>query len=88
MIEQVLVVLLVVAIIMLMWGNESFTACHDCDQSARFPYSDLVVNPFIWPYSGTPCTDDLYREYRTLKAPQEKAPLTHLSTPDHVVLCN
>lgn len=53
---------------------EEYRSCRDCT-SVRV--STSVINPFIWPYSGTGCVDSLYVNGNF--DPVGKSP----STPDH-----
>jgi hypothetical protein len=49
-----------------------------------------VLNPYAWPYSGTPCVDNLYIDAadRGLDTGINTTTLYSLNTPDHVVLTN
>jgi hypothetical protein len=39
---------------------EGYTSCSDCAER-KLPRNGMtVLNPFIWPYSATPCIDSLY----------------------------
>ena len=76
-------------------SGEGFRACTDCDSYGMQNYGRYVVNPFIWPYSGTGCGDGIsissrdegiqYGEDGTLHGEDIHVPMTHLSTPDHVL---
>lgn len=80
----IIIALLLVIYLAVDW--EEFAPC-PCDNPAT-PKAVTVLNPFIWPYSGTPCVDDLYqlaqdrKDDTILNTP--RGPLTHLNTPDHV----
>ena len=73
-------------------GNraENYRSCRDCDNLHMPPNGLSVLNPFIWPYSGTSCVDDMYilNKDTGVDIGTEVGPLTHLSAPDHVVLTN
>jgi hypothetical protein len=86
------VALLVSILLVLYWYfylyTEAYRSCRGCDDY-RMPRNGVaVLNPFIWPYSGTSCVDDLYilNKDSGVNLNFSEAPLTHLSTPDHVEL--
>ena len=84
------VVLVLVIIIWWLWGREGFGVCRDCN-GYRMPRDGVpVLNPYIWPYSGTACVDDLYilNKDTGVDLNFTRAPLTHLNTTDHVELVN
>ena len=66
---------------------ESFRSCSGCD-GRMYPSGMSVLNPFMYPYSGVSCVDDMYifNHDNGLDLGFPKGPLTHLSTPDHVEL--
>ncbi len=89
------VLLLVILIFLWYFGyialgrGEAYRSCSDCIN--KMPRDGiLVVNPFVWPYSGTANVDDLYILNKDIGTNLgfNTAPLTHLSTPDHVELIN
>lgn len=67
--------------------TENYRSCGDCDNHNMPTNGISVLNPFIWPYSGTPCVGDLYNSDKSTDA-QSSGSLTHLNAPDHVVLTN
>lgn len=82
---------LIVAAILIIWLNrtESFRSCAGTPCDGHMPRNGIaVVNPFVWPYSGTPYLDDLYilNKDTGLNLGFDSPPITHLSTPDHVEL--
>jgi hypothetical protein len=88
--NTLLAVFAVIAIVniayMALYGakSEGYRPCSDCDAYANLPAAGLVrLNPFDWPYSANSDPNAAYRF-----APVQAAPLTHLRTPDHVVLTN
>ncbi len=68
--------------------SETYSSCRDCDGYRMNKSGTLVINPFIWPYSGASCVDDLYilNKDSGLDLGFNQGPLTHLNTPDHVEL--
>ncbi len=93
-----LVAVILVIVILLLWyggylaglnGVEGFRSCTGCDGRASMG-GTLVINPYIWPYSGSNCVDDMYVMNRDNGTDFgfDKGPLTHLNTPDHVELIN
>jgi hypothetical protein len=67
--------------------QENYRSCRDCNNILG--KSTPVLNPFVWPYSATNCVDDIYiRASDNGTDYSIGAPLTHLNTPDHVVLTN
>lgn len=50
----------------------------------------VVLNPYVWPYSGTQCVDDLYiaNEDKGLNVGIDSTSLYSLTTPDHAVVTN
>lgn len=85
-----MLLLLIVAILLIIYfaRKESFLPCIDCSDNYVPKKGVLVINPFVWPYSGTKCVDDLYilnSDYDQdigFSRPQ----MRHLNTPDHVEL--
>lgn len=69
---------------------EGYRSCRDCDGYLMPANGITVINPFVWPYSGTQCIDDLYILNKDvgLDLGFRSGPVTHLNTPDHVVLTN
>lgn len=65
---------------------EHFGVCRDCDTTIpdrEIPAAGFsTVNPFIYPYSGAECIDEIQSIVST------HVPLTHATAPDHVVLTN
>jgi hypothetical protein len=77
-------IVIIILIIVIMWPREQFRSCRYCD-GYNIPRNGLlVINPYIYPYSGTEFIDDLYKKGKVDKY----VPLTHLNTPDHVELVN
>lgn len=66
--------------------KEDFGVCKDCDVTIpdrEIPSGGFsTINPFIYPYSGSECLDEIQSISSTY------VPLTHATTPDHVVLTN
>jgi hypothetical protein len=64
--------------------NEGLTGCTYCD-SYTIPDGPMIkLNPFVWPYSGTSCPDDI----RILEKdrgvnPNAHIPLVSYSVADH-----
>lgn len=66
---------------------EGFRDCDDCDK--KMPSTGVsVINPFVWPYSGTSHVDDLYilNHDNGVDLGFKTGPLYSLNTPDHVEL--
>lgn len=55
-------------------------ACSSCDDLRFPPGGRAALNPYVWPYSGTPCVP----EYEPPR--DEKPKFIHQTTPDHVPL--
>lgn len=70
--------------------SEKYRSCRDCDGYQMAPNGMPILNPFIWPYSGTRCVDDVYilGKDAGVDIGTNVGPLTHLSSPDHVILTN
>jgi hypothetical protein len=70
--------------------GESYRSCRDCDGYSMAANGTPVLNPFIWPYSGTRCVDDIYilGHDAGIDIGTGTGPLTHLNSPDHVILTN
>lgn len=66
--------------------KENFGVCQDCDTTIpdrEIPSGGFsTINPFIYPYSGAECLDEIQSIVST------HVPLTHATAPDHVVLTN
>ncbi len=69
-------------------SEEAYRSCRHCDEYKMNKNGTPVLNSFIWPYSSTASVDDLYilNKDSGLQLNFSTAPLTHLSTPDHVEL--
>ena len=73
-------------------SKEPFRSCTDCDKTGaadRIPTGGMtVLNPFVYPYSGTSCVNDLYVLHNDADVDlgSDLGPLTHLNTPDHVAM--
>lgn len=85
--------LIIIFLVVLYWkdlAGESYRSCRDCDGYQMSPKGTPVINPFIWPYSGTRCVDDVYilGKDTGIDIGTSVGPLTHLSSPDHVILTN
>jgi hypothetical protein len=70
--------------------NECYTSCRDCTGNVITSGGTSVINPFIWPYSGTPCVDDLYIQNKDtgLDVGFNTSNLYSLTTPDNVIMTN
>lgn len=72
--------------------TEKYGPCYNqpCDNYKMPRNGSPVLNPFIWPYSGTQNVDDLYilNKDSGTDFNFECGPLTQLSAPDHVILTN
>ena len=86
--------ILVVGVIIIAWlilaggiqFSEGYAPCKgQCDQPPLPPAGLVRLNPFQWPYSAYADPD---APYESPSAAMRVAPLTHLTTPDHVVLTN
>jgi hypothetical protein len=94
--ENQTALLLLIIIILLVWylvsnkmipGTESYRSCRDCDGNVIAKNGTTVLNPFVWPYSGTQCVDDLYiLNQDTGIDIGSDVPMSHRNTPDHVIL--
>lgn len=83
--------LVVVVLLLLAFaaGQEGFRSCAgDGCALTMSPMGTLRLNPFVLPYSGTQCVDDLYiaNVDSGLKFDDRGAKMYHLNTPDHVEL--
>ena len=85
-----IILTLILLMIVYLWRREGYRSCQDCDDYRMDRRGTAVINPYIWPYSGTDCVDDLYiaNASKKLDINFSTAPLTHLNTPDHVELIN
>jgi hypothetical protein len=92
----VLLALVVLAALYLCWRQaESYGICRDCVPKQE--YQLTVVNPFVYPYSGSSDFGFLAREKNLgvidpfpspLPVIQPDVPLTHLRSPDHTLLAS
>lgn len=87
-----ILLLLVIVLLLIYYINfrmEPYRSCTGCD-GGRLPDNGVTrLNPFLPPFSSTQCVDDLYIiENDTNVKLDSVGPLTHLNTPDHVVLTN
>ena len=79
--------------IFVLYHRENYGVCLDCGPIR--PYQLTVVNPFVYPYSGSNDLAYLVKEKNMIPAEpfprvapnvRASAPLTNLTTPDHVLL--
>lgn len=86
----VIVIFLIALYLSDVYPMEKYRSCRDCDDYVMAPNGTPVLNPFIWPYSGTRCVDDVYILSKDAGVDIGTAitPLTHLNSPDHVILTN
>jgi hypothetical protein len=83
-----MLVLIAVIIVLLYFilRKEPYRVCRDCN--VTMPDRDIptggfsAVNPFIYPYSGAECLEEIQGMTST------HVPLMHAFAPDHVVLTN
>ena len=83
--------IMVAAIIAVVWilgsirASEGYRPCYgDCPSlPAKQP---AVINPYVWPYSGASCLEDLYIMDRDVRGGSTAQPLVSLNTPDHTIL--
>jgi hypothetical protein len=68
---------------------EGYRSCRDCTGLSMSKSGTTVINPFIRPYSGTPCIDDLYIKNKDsgLDLGFTLVPVSP-NTPDHVPQTN
>lgn len=81
-------VLLIVLIILLVWyanAGEGFFACTYCDTYSPTPATSVVLNPFVWPYSGTGSIDDVYVVEKDSENGGGTATMYNQFTPDHAL---
>lgn len=89
---MVLLISVIIIALLIIWFTryEGYRSCRDC-YGLYMPKNGMsVLNPFVWPYSGTQCIDDLYiiNKDSGVDLGFKHPPLTHLNTPDHVELVN
>ena len=70
-------------------ATEGYRSCRDCTGLSMSKSGTTVINPFIQPYSGTSCIDDLYIKNKDsgLDLGFTLAPVSP-NTPDHVPQTN
>ncbi len=83
MLYEILAVTILVFIFYFIIVQETFISCRECNKYYINPHMSSIVNPYKWPYSGSPCVDDV-----NLMNMTNEATLTHLNTSDHVELVN
>lgn len=67
---------------------EHYGVCKDCDLVSMPRNGILVLNPYIWPYSGAPCINDLYKmnKQHPIEFGYDNEAPYHLQAADHVAL--
>jgi len=81
--------LIIITILLILYYHtyEPYITCGACP-NPKIPLSQMVVlNPYQWPYSGTPCIDSLYDKENS-RGTALDIPLTSKTTPDHTILTN
>jgi len=66
--------------------QEGYRSCRGCDGNVMPWNSPLALNPFVYPYSGTSCLDDVYKlgADGSVDVGFNDKTLTHLSEPNHI----
>ncbi len=69
--------------------NESLTECTSCDSYRKPDCDSVLLNPFVWPWSGTNSPDDI-RVLEKDRDVNENAdvPIVSASVPDHAATTN
>lgn len=90
LVDVILMVIVIIMIYSLVFTDkaEHWKPCSDCSY-VGIPRNGMVqINPMAWPYSAFANPDSIYLPPGTKSAPKRTVPLTHLETPDHLVLTN
>lgn len=67
--------------------HETYLPCYgDCENQKLPAKNPVVINTYMWPYSGATCMEDLYIADRNIRGNSTAQPLVSLNTPDHTVL--
>jgi hypothetical protein len=84
------IIVLLLILVIYRYNVEEFRACGGCRGGDIPPGGITRLNPFLPPFSSTPCIDDIYiiNADTGVQLGTGVGPLTHLNTPDHVVLTN
>lgn len=83
-----LVALCVLVVILIVWSRrESYMTCGECTQPLRSD-RQLLLNPFVYPYSGTKCVGDVYSANAATVSPDAAGPMYNATTPDHQPMTN
>lgn len=84
-------IVLAAAIVAIVWwlgsirASEGYKPCYG--NCTTIPSKQpAVINPYVWPYSGATCLEDLYIMDRDVRGGSTAQPLVSLNTPDHTVL--
>ena len=69
--------------------QENLTECTSCDSYMTDDGSSVLLNPYVWPFSGTRAVDDI----RVLEKdrgvnPNSDIPIAQASVPDHAAKTN
>ncbi len=78
-----LTAVLIVIVVVLVWmcyTQEGFWPCNYCDTYSPLKSPPVVLNPYVWPYSGTGAVEDIY--IHELDNPGVKS-MYNQFTPDH-----
>jgi hypothetical protein len=84
------IALLIVLILVWFFRKEGYRSCSGCRGGAMPSTGVVRLNPFLPPYSSESCVDNIYviSKDTGVDIGTDVGPLTHLNTPDHVVLTN
>lgn len=67
--------------------SEGYKSCMSCNDDYRMLDGGMVVvNPYVWPFSGTECISGLYKPAMAAKFDFKDRPMIHHTQPDHVIL--
>lgn len=73
----VIIVVFLLIVVFFMRARESYRSCRDCESTPR---NSIILNPFIYPYSGSTCLDVTQREAHARFGTYAGE---HHATPDH-----
>ncbi len=70
------------------FSSENFWPCPQCDDYSPYIVQkpQIVINPYVWPYSGAASIEDIYiQDIDSVQSMKSGIPMYNQFVPDHVL---
>lgn len=87
--SYIAILLTIIIVLLMIQSRENMVECTSCDSYMTDDGSSVMLNPYVWPYSGSRSVDDI----RVLEKdrgvnPAAGVPIAQASVPDHAAKTN